>query len=75
MAWCPSCGGVIGRDCFNVDECAWRTQEMQRVQYADTARQIYDTGNASLIHELNALKARLADLELKQLPSTNAEGE
>ncbi len=28
MNICPSCGGVIGRDCFNVQECAWITQDM-----------------------------------------------
>ena len=30
---CPSCGGVIGRDCFNPVECAWITQSMD-AQYA-----------------------------------------
>lgn len=27
MSTCQSCGGVIGRDCFNPDECAWITQQ------------------------------------------------
>ena len=28
MVCCPSCGGVIGRDCWNPQECAWITQQM-----------------------------------------------
>lgn len=28
MSTCPSCGGVIGRDCFNTRECAWITSQM-----------------------------------------------
>lgn len=28
MSTCQSCGGVIGRDCFNPQECAWITQSM-----------------------------------------------
>lgn len=26
---CQSCGGIVGRDCFNPDECAWITMQMQ----------------------------------------------
>lgn len=33
MRNCPSCGGLIGRDCFNPVECAWITQSMNE-QYA-----------------------------------------
>jgi len=29
---CPSCGGVIGRDCFNPQECAQITQNMQKAE-------------------------------------------
>jgi hypothetical protein len=25
---CNSCGGLIGRDCFNPQECAWITESM-----------------------------------------------
>lgn len=44
MATCSSCGGVLGRDCFNPQECAEITQQMehqanvsleQRVQYLE----------------------------------------
>jgi len=33
MKTCPSCGGLIGRDCFNPVECAWITQQIN-AQYA-----------------------------------------
>lgn len=32
---CPSCGGVIGRDCFNPVECAWITQSMDAQNAVD----------------------------------------
>lgn len=28
MATCDSCGGVLGRDCFNPQECAEITRQM-----------------------------------------------
>lgn len=30
MARCESCGGELGRDCFNVGECAAITADMMR---------------------------------------------
>lgn len=30
MAICESCGGVIGVDCFNPQECAWITEQQER---------------------------------------------
>ena len=30
---CPSCGGVLGRDCFNPRECAEITQLLEYDQY------------------------------------------
>ena len=33
MAHCPSCGGIIGRDCFNPVECAQITASMQNNNY------------------------------------------
>ena len=29
MANCPHCGGIIGRDCFNVEECGEITRAVQ----------------------------------------------
>lgn len=30
MAICDSCGGVIGQDCFNPEECAWIGQQQEQ---------------------------------------------
>ena len=30
MSICPSCDGVIGRDCFNPSECAWIGEQQER---------------------------------------------
>lgn len=35
MSMCPSCGGIIGRDCFNPVECAWITQSMNEQSAVD----------------------------------------
>lgn len=34
---CQSCGGIVGRDCFNPQECMWITQQMLAT---DSAAQI-----------------------------------
>jgi len=38
VSWCPSCGGVVGRDCFNPEECAWISQQMAAQQALENAR-------------------------------------
>lgn len=44
---CVSCGGIIGRDCFNPQECAWITQQMiadeavQSAAYKQQEREYY----------------------------------
>lgn len=43
---CPHCGGVVGRDCFNVEECGAITQEIERREMIDA--------------ELEPLRAQLA---------------
>jgi len=52
---CPSCGGIVGRDCFDVEECAAITQQMAREapvqvqpQQAPTAEYIRDAALAWL---------------------------
>lgn len=29
MSFCHGCGGVVGRDCFNPQECEWIARDMQ----------------------------------------------
>lgn len=36
---CPSCGGVIGRDCFNPQECAEITADMANRQFVEPSRE------------------------------------
>jgi DnaJ-class molecular chaperone len=35
MSICPSCGGVLGLDCFNPQECAYITQQMNAQEVAE----------------------------------------
>lgn len=54
---CNSCGGVLGRDCFNPQECAWITQQME----ADQQRQ-YECARVDTDHRLTALENENAEL-------------
>jgi hypothetical protein len=54
MAICPSCEGVIGRDCFNPEECMWITR--QQASSAEAAQQ----NEEELRHILQQLKAEIA---------------
>jgi len=47
MSWCNGCGGLVGRDCFNPQECEWITQQMNNDAAAD----------------VDQLKAQLCELE------------
>ncbi len=38
MNMCNSCGGIIGRDCFNPVECEWITQEMNKNAYQEASK-------------------------------------
>lgn len=33
MSTCPGCGGIVGRDCFNPQECQWIAQQMAQDPY------------------------------------------
>lgn len=49
MSRCPSCGGILGRDCFNPVECSQITASMNDEQivqpYIDALREALDTIN------------------------------
>jgi hypothetical protein len=30
MSICPGCGGVLGRDCFNAEDCLWISEDMRQ---------------------------------------------
>ena len=34
MATCNGCGGTVGRDCFNPQECEWISRDIEARHYA-----------------------------------------
>jgi hypothetical protein len=66
MSTCQSCGGIIGRDCFNPEECAWITQ--QQANQCEAAQ--YNAEEAQ--HSLQQLKAEIATL-VDKLEAISAE--
>lgn len=54
MSTCLSCGGIIGRDCFNPEECMYIT--LQQAAGSEAARQEVE----ELRHILQQLKAEIA---------------
>jgi len=66
---CNSCGGVLGRDCFNPVECEWITRQMEREDYRQEIepllKQANDTiltlqlANEQLQHEVELLKQQI----------------
>jgi hypothetical protein len=56
MTWCPSCGGIIGRECFNPDECALIAEQMQQ----DAERAAYEERFAE--YERTLEEERFAEL-------------
>ncbi len=60
MSTCQSCGGIIGRDCFNPEECAHITRQQEQ----------FDRQNEG--QEIQHLKKSLAqkEVENKQLRET-----
>lgn len=54
MAICNSCGGVLGRDCFNPEECAWIAHQQEQAQRQQAE---------SLEQRLEKLERRVAAIE------------
>ena len=52
MNRCPSCGGLIGRDCFNPVECARITENLRQQDYQSADSQIIQ----QLQNEINHLR-------------------
>lgn len=51
MAICQSCGGIIGRDCFNPYECARITQAISVQQSNQSLKKSFDEGYQMGYHE------------------------
>ena len=63
MSICRGCGGVVGRDCYNPQECEWISRDMEMRYVAEQ----YATPQEAQIVELNqkveSLENRLAQAE------------
>lgn len=55
---CPSCGGIIGRDCFNPRECAEIGEQQEQQAAYDQQQQ-----TLSLEQRFEALEERVRELE------------
>ena len=58
---CPSCGGIVGRDCFNPEECAaiGHAQEQQHRRATD----VHGDALTLLLSQVANLEARVQHLE------------
>jgi hypothetical protein len=56
MSICNGCGGRVGRDCFNPQECEWISRDIE-------ARAMAEQAAAPLRREIEELRQRLAELE------------
>lgn len=60
MNACPSCGGIIGIDCFNPQECAEISYQQQQFAQRDT-----DNTIQSICERLDKLEIQVAELKAK----------
>jgi len=58
MSMCHGCGGVIGRDCFNPQECEQITRSMAN-QYSQASQEI-----AELLAECDRLRSEVGKLRV-----------
>jgi hypothetical protein len=67
MAHCPSCGGILGRDCFNPIECADISNRMNGYEIQELEYQI-----SVLKQTLIDNNIPIPDLEIKQTEQDNS---
>lgn len=55
---CNGCGGYVGIDCFNPQECEWIAMDMQRIQRQNEENRLkrIEEENRSLRKELDEMK-------------------
>jgi hypothetical protein len=71
MSTCRACGGVIGRDCFNPQECEWITDSMLRESQQQETIQIARAVAAEAVEELNChQKQDIIDRKTRQYEKT-----
>lgn len=67
MSHCQHCGGLVGRDCFNVEECGAITQEIERQGMIDAEleplRAQLEAERAAHAAEVNWYRRALSEIE------------
>lgn len=58
---CNGCGGILGRDCFNSQECEWIAAQERVYDSTELQRAVYEVDQ--LRAELEHWKKRYFDLE------------
>lgn len=82
MRYCQSCGGIIGRDCFNAIECAQITERLAQQHDQDHYSQGKIDGYVELIetptiYEIqygNEIKILISGINIKVLNAVNGYG-
>lgn len=60
---CHGCGGVVGRDCFNPQECEQITRSLANQALTDTQR--YGGSPEEILNLLNEKDDKIEELEIK----------
>ena len=50
---CPGCGGVVGQDCWNPQECEWISRDMEARQTVEMQQQAANTTSESFRQRLS----------------------
>ena len=66
--YCPHCGGAIGRECFNVQECGEITRQIAQ----EESRQYGSDEMDRLRSENDQIRKEKTDLVLKAYPAMDA---
>lgn len=56
---CPGCGGIVGQDCWNPQECEWISRDM-------AARLAAQSEVEPLLQRIAELEARVQELTVAQ---------
>lgn len=59
MSICNGCGGVVGRDCYNPQECEWISRDMEARRMAEQ----YAPDTSALEQRIDFVESRLTGIE------------
>lgn len=60
MSTCNGCGGVVGRDCFNPQECEWISHQQEARHMAEQ----YAPDTQELEQRMDALEHKVSGIEV-----------